>query len=65
MFLGRPLPQLTELPSCAVCLERMDESVKSVLTVICIKSGEGLFWIIFFNFYTSIKGVLVAGIDYS
>ena len=32
---GMPLPQLTELPSCAVCLERMDESVKSVLTVLC------------------------------
>ena len=32
---GRPLPKLTELPSCAVCLERMDESVRTVLTVLC------------------------------
>merc|ERR1712130_23103 len=45
---GMPLPQLTELPSCAVCLERMDESVKSVLTVLynhsfhsqCLKKWE-------------------------
>lgn len=27
--------QHTELPSCAVCLERMDESVDGVLTILC------------------------------
>ena len=32
---GQALPRLTELPSCAVCLERMDESVRTVLTVLC------------------------------
>ena len=26
---------LTELPTCPVCLERMDESVEGVLTVLC------------------------------
>jgi BRCA1-associated protein len=32
---GWPLPNLSELPACTICLERMDESVKSVLTVLC------------------------------
>ena len=32
---GQALPRLTELPACAVCLERMDESVRTVLTVLC------------------------------
>ena len=32
---GWPLPDLSELPACTICLERMDESVKSVLTVLC------------------------------
>ncbi|XP_026314590.1 BRCA1-associated protein [Hyposmocoma kahamanoa] len=32
---GAPPPRHTELPTCAVCLERMDESVASVLAVQC------------------------------
>ena len=32
---GMALAKLTELPSCAVCLERMDESVRTVLTILC------------------------------
>lgn len=27
--------ELTELPKCTVCLERMDESVNGVLTTLC------------------------------
>lgn len=30
-----PVMQLTELPKCTVCLERMDESVNGVLTTLC------------------------------
>ncbi|XP_046579416.1 BRCA1-associated protein-like [Haliotis rubra] len=30
-----PVPGLLELPTCPVCLERMDESVDGVLTVLC------------------------------
>ncbi|XP_041348267.1 BRCA1-associated protein-like isoform X2 [Gigantopelta aegis] len=30
-----PIPGLTELPNCPVCLERMDESVDGILTVLC------------------------------
>ncbi|KAK7088267.1 BRCA1-associated protein-like [Littorina saxatilis] len=30
-----PVPGLTELPHCPVCLERMEESVDGVLTVLC------------------------------
>lgn len=30
-----PLTGFTELPSCPVCLERMDESVQGVLTILC------------------------------
>lgn len=30
-----PIPGLTELPHCPVCLERMEESVDGVLTVLC------------------------------
>lgn len=32
---GTPPPGHTELPICAVCLERMDESVAGVLTILC------------------------------
>lgn len=32
---GTPPPGHTELPSCPVCLERMDESVDGVLTILC------------------------------
>ncbi|KAL8591582.1 hypothetical protein ACOMHN_055549 [Nucella lapillus] len=32
---SRPIPGLTELPNCPVCLERMEESVDGVLTVLC------------------------------
>ena len=30
-----PPPGHTELPTCSVCLERMDESVDGVLTILC------------------------------
>lgn len=30
-----PIPGLVELPSCPVCLERMDESVDGILTILC------------------------------
>lgn len=30
-----PVTSLTELPTCPVCLERMDESVAGILTVLC------------------------------
>ncbi|CAL9682377.1 unnamed protein product [Knipowitschia caucasica] len=30
-----PVMELTELPKCTVCLERMDESVNGVLTTLC------------------------------
>ncbi|XP_077995910.1 BRCA1-associated protein-like [Glandiceps talaboti] len=30
-----PIPGLTELPTCPVCLERMDESVDGILTILC------------------------------
>ena len=36
---GQALPKLTELPSCAVCLERMDESVRTVLTILWYDSS--------------------------
>lgn len=32
---GLPIAGHTELPSCPVCLERMDESVDGILTVLC------------------------------
>ncbi|XP_033218355.1 BRCA1-associated protein [Belonocnema kinseyi] len=32
---GMPIAGHTELPSCPVCLERMDESVDGILTVLC------------------------------
>ncbi|ENN73217.1 hypothetical protein YQE_10168, partial [Dendroctonus ponderosae] len=32
---GLPPPGHTELPTCPVCLERMDESVDGVLTILC------------------------------
>lgn len=30
-----PVPGHTELPTCPVCLERMDESVEGILTILC------------------------------
>lgn len=30
-----PPPHHTELPTCPVCLERMDESVDGILTILC------------------------------
>ncbi|XP_025089769.1 BRCA1-associated protein-like [Pomacea canaliculata] len=30
-----PIPGLTELPHCPVCLERMEESVDGILTILC------------------------------
>uniref|UniRef100_A0A8C5MRD5 BRCA1-associated protein n=1 Tax=Leptobrachium leishanense TaxID=445787 RepID=A0A8C5MRD5_9ANUR len=30
-----PVMELTELPKCTVCLERMDESVNGILTTVC------------------------------
>lgn len=36
-----PCEGLTELPKCPVCLERMDESVEGVLTILCNHSFHG------------------------
>lgn len=36
-----PLTGFTELPSCPVCLERMDESVQGVLTILCKHTFHG------------------------
>ena len=30
-----PLTGHTELPTCPVCLERMDESIEGILTILC------------------------------
>lgn len=32
---SQPIAGLTELPSCPVCLERLDDSVNTVLTILC------------------------------
>uniref|UniRef100_A0A6Q2Z466 BRCA1-associated protein n=1 Tax=Esox lucius TaxID=8010 RepID=A0A6Q2Z466_ESOLU len=37
-----PVMELTELPKCTVCLERMDESVNGVLTTLCNHSFHSL-----------------------
>lgn len=34
-FKQQPPSGLTELPTCPVCLERMDESVEGILTILC------------------------------
>ncbi|KAG8197721.1 hypothetical protein JTE90_001643 [Oedothorax gibbosus] len=36
-----PIPGQTELPTCPVCLERMDESVEGILTILCNHSFHG------------------------
>lgn len=36
-----PLAGTTELPDCTVCLERMDESVRGILTILCNHSFHG------------------------
>lgn len=36
-----PLSGHTELPNCPVCLERMDESVDGILTILCNHSFHG------------------------
>ncbi|XP_046386167.1 BRCA1-associated protein [Ischnura elegans] len=36
-----PPPHHTELPTCPVCLERMDESVDGILTILCNHSFHG------------------------
>ncbi|XP_068241680.1 BRCA1-associated protein isoform X2 [Palaemon carinicauda] len=38
---GLPIPGHTELPTCPVCLERMDESVDGILTILCNHSFHG------------------------
>uniref|UniRef100_A0A3B5LMZ1 UBP-type domain-containing protein n=1 Tax=Xiphophorus couchianus TaxID=32473 RepID=A0A3B5LMZ1_9TELE len=38
-----PVMELTELPKCTVCLERMDESVNGVLTTLCNHSFHSQF----------------------
>uniref|UniRef100_A0A6A7G106 BRCA1-associated protein-like n=3 Tax=Hirondellea gigas TaxID=1518452 RepID=A0A6A7G106_9CRUS len=38
---GLPIPGHSELPTCPVCLERMDESVDGVLTILCNHSFHG------------------------
>ncbi|XP_062340689.1 BRCA1-associated protein isoform X1 [Osmerus eperlanus] len=37
-----PVMEMTELPKCTVCLERMDESVNGVLTTLCNHSFHSL-----------------------
>lgn len=37
----QPIAGHTELPTCPVCLERMDESVQGVLTILCNHSFHG------------------------
>ncbi|ESO03286.1 hypothetical protein HELRODRAFT_100087 [Helobdella robusta] len=32
---GKAIPNAVELPVCAVCLEKMDESVEGILTILC------------------------------
>lgn len=39
--LGPPPSGHTELPLCPVCLERMDESVDGILTILCNHSFHG------------------------
>lgn len=39
-YIDRPIDH-TELPTCAVCLERMDESVDGILTILCNHSFHG------------------------
>ncbi|KAF6019938.1 hypothetical protein EB796_021758 [Bugula neritina] len=36
-----PIPGLIELPNCPVCLERMDESVDGILTILCNHAFHG------------------------
>merc|ERR1719188_879664 len=36
-----PLAGHTELPLCSICLERMDESISTVLTILCNHSFHG------------------------
>lgn len=36
-----PICGFTELPTCPVCLERMDESVEGILTILCNHSFHG------------------------
>ncbi|XP_064619178.1 BRCA1-associated protein-like [Lineus longissimus] len=36
-----PIQDLTELPNCPVCLERMDESVDGILTILCNHTFHG------------------------
>ena len=36
-----PMTGHTELPTCTVCLERMDESVDGILTILCNHSFHG------------------------
>ncbi|XP_077971434.1 BRCA1-associated protein-like [Styela clava] len=36
-----PIHDSTELPDCVLCLERMDESVRGVLTILCNHSFHG------------------------
>lgn len=36
-----PLPYHTELPTCHICLERMDESVDGILTILCNHTFHG------------------------
>ncbi|RXG73986.1 BRCA1-associated protein [Armadillidium vulgare] len=38
---GLPIPGHSELPTCPVCLERMDESVDGILTILCNHSFHG------------------------
>lgn len=39
--LTQPWAGMTELPTCPVCLEKMDESVEGILTILCNHSFHG------------------------
>ena len=36
-----PIPGFSELPTCYICLERMDESLNGVITILCNHSFHG------------------------
>lgn len=38
---NEPIAGLTELPTCPVCLERLDESIEGILTILCNHSFHG------------------------
>jgi hypothetical protein len=45
----------TELPYCTICLERMDESVSTVLTILCNHKATSFVVIFFSSFERELK----------